>query len=358
MSKSILFSFELEPGMITAEDVYTVTGQLLVPENTLLDSSSIHKLKMYNVSTVAILDPVIDEPILNAHATYSQRIQSTEEFQEFKENYLEKIDDFHDTINDIVTKNAPLNPSDLLVHTAKLLDSSTTSIHIFDMLHNMREFDDSTFTHCLNVALICRVFGKWLNMPNEDLDILTLCGLLHDIGKLTTPEEILTKPGKLTNAEYQVMKNHVNNGYAYLKTQAIDPRIKEACLFHHERCDGSGYPFGLTGDKIPEFAQIVAIADVYDAMTARRVYRGPMCPFTVIKYIEDEGYNKYHPRFLLTFLENVVSSYIHTTVLLNNGLTGEVVLINRHALSRPMIQCGEEFIDLAKNPELKIEAII
>ena len=93
-------------------------------------------------------------------------------------------------------------------------------------------------------------------------------------------------------------------------------------------------------------------------MTARRVYRGPMCPFTVIKYIEDEGYNKYHPRFLLTFLENVVSSYIHTTVLLNNGLTGEVVLINRHALSRPMIQCGEEFIDLAKNPELKIEAII
>lgn len=356
MNKSILFTFELEPGMITAEDVYTTAGQLLIPVNTLLDDSSIYKLKLYNVATVAVLDSM-EEPVLEP-ATYSERIKSSEEFQAFKEEYLENIDEFQNTINDIVTKNAPLNPSELLEQTASLLDSSSTSIHIFDMLHNMREFDDSTFTHCLNVALICNVFGKWLNMSEDDIDTLTLSGLLHDIGKLTTPEEILTKPGKLTTAEYQIMKDHVKNGYAYLKNQEIDPRIKEACLFHHERCDGSGYPYGLTGNKIPEFARIVAIADVYDAMTAKRVYRGPMCPFTVIKFIEDEGYNKYDPRFLLTFLENVVSSYIHTTVRLSNGKTGEVVFINRQDFSRPMVQCQDEFIDLSKNPDIKIEAIL
>lgn len=356
MNKSILFTFELEPGMITTEDVYTTAGQLLIPVNTLLDDSSIYKLKLYNVATVAVLDSM-EEPVLEP-ATYSERIKSSEEFQAFKEEYLENIDEFQNTINDIVTKNAPLNPSELLEQTASLLDSSSTSIHIFDMLHNMREFDDSTFTHCLNVALICNVFGKWLNMSEDDIDTLTLSGLLHDIGKLTTPEEILTKPGKLTTAEYQIMKDHVKNGYAYLKNQQIDPRIKEACLFHHERCDGSGYPYGLTGSKIPEFARIVAIADVYDAMTAKRVYRGPMCPFTVIKFIEDEGYNKYDPRFLLTFLENVVSSYIHTTVLLSNGKTGEVVFINRQDFSRPMVQCQDEFIDLSKNPDIKIETIL
>ena len=356
MNKSILFTFELEPGMITAEDVYTTAGQLLIPVNTLLDDSSIYKLKLYNVATVAVLDSM-EEPVSEL-ATYSERIKSSEEFQAFKEEYLENIDEFQNTINDIVTKNAPLNPSELLEQTASLLDSSSTSIHIFDMLHNMREFDDSTFTHCLNVALICNVFGKWLNMSEDDIDTLTLSGLLHDIGKLTTPEEILTKPGKLTTAEYQIMKDHVKNGYAYLKNQEIDPRIEEACLFHHERCDGSGYPYGLTGNKIPEFARIVAIADVYDAMTAKRVYRGPMCPFTVIKFIEDEGYNKYDPRFLLTFLENVVSSYIHTTVRLSNGKTGEVVFINRQDFSRPMVQCQDEFIDLSKNPDIKIEAIL
>lgn len=356
MNKSILFTFELEPGMITAEDVYTTAGQLLIPVNTLLDDSFIYKLKLYNVATVAVLDSM-EDPV-SEPATYSERIKSSEEFQAFKEEYLENIDEFQNTINDIVTKNAPLNPSELVEQTASLLGSSSTSIHIFDMLHNMREFDDSTFTHCLNVALICNVFGKWLNMSEDDIDTLTLSGLLHDIGKLTTPEEILTKPDKLTTAEYQIMKDHVKNGYAYLKNQEIDPRIKEACLFHHERCDGSGYPYGLTGNKIPEFARIVAIADVYDAMTAKRVYRGPMCPFTVIKFIEDEGYNKYDPRFLLTFLENVVSSYIHTTVRLSNGKTGEVVFINRQDFSRPMVQCQDEFIDLSRNPDIKIEAIL
>lgn len=356
MNKSILFTFELEPGMITAEDVYTASGQLLVPLNTLLDDSSIYKLKLYNVATVAVLDAT--EESVPAASTYSERIKSSEEFRAFKTEYLENIKTFQNTVNDIVTKNAPLNPSALLEQTTGLLDSSATSIHIFDMLHNMREFDDATFVHCLNVALICHVFGKWLNMSDEDTEVLTLSGLLHDIGKLTTPEEILTKPDRLTSDEYQIMKDHVKNGYAYLKNQEIDPRIKEACLFHHERCDGSGYPYGLTGSKIPDFARIVAIADVYDAMTAKRVYRGPMCPFTVIKFIEDEGYNKYDPRFLLTFLENVVSSYIHTTVQLSNGKTGEVVFINRQDLSRPMVQCRDEFIDLSRNPDIKIEAVL
>lgn len=358
MSKSILFTFELESGMVTAEDVFTTAGQLLVPENTMLDNSSINKLRLYSIATVAIIDEIPEQNEPASNYTYFEKIKNTEEFQIFKSEYLENIAEFHDSINDIVTKNAPINPSELLAQTAGLLDSSSTSLHIFDMLHNMREFDDSTFTHCINVSLICRVFGKWLHMSENDIDVLTLSGLLHDIGKLTMPEQILTKPGKLTNDEYRIIKNHVKNGYDYLKKQQIDPRIKEACLFHHERTDGSGYPFGLSGKKIPDFAKIVSIADVYDAMTANRVYRGPLCPFTVIKFFEDEGYNKYDPRFLLIFLENVVSTYIHATVRLNNGKTGEVVLINKQALSKPMIRCGNEFIDLSKNPELQIEDII
>ena len=222
----------------------------------------------------------------------------------------------------------------------------------------MREFDDSTFAHCLNVALIARVLGQWLKMSSEDIDVLTLSGLLHDIGKLATPEPILTKPDKLTDDEYTIMKDHARCGYQYLKNQALDPRIKEACLFHHERCDGTGYPMGLSADKIPDFAKIISICDVYDAMTANRVYRKALCPFTVIKFLEEESFTKYDPRFSLVFLENVVSSYINTTVRLNNGMIGEVVLINRHSLSKPMLRCGNDYIDLSKTPDLKIEAII
>ena len=359
MSKSVLFTFELEPGMITAADVYTPTGQLLVPDNTLLDNSTIQKLRMYNITNVSILDEPAYSPDNNpVQMTYSERIKASEEFVQFKEDYLTSIDGYKNVINEVVRQNLPIDTSSLLNQTTSLIMPSSTGLHIFDMLHNMREFDDSTYTHCINVALISRVLAQWLHMSNEDIEVATLAGLLHDIGKLTVPEEILLKPGALTPDEYSVIKRHANDGYSYLKNQDIDPRIKEACLFHHERCDGSGYPFGLSGDKIPVFARIVAIADVYDAMTATRVYRGPLCPFSVVRFFEYEGYSKYDTHFIITFLENVVSSYINTTVRLNNGQVGEVILINKQALSRPMIKCGNEFIDLTKRPDLEIESII
>ncbi|MGN0512960.1 MAG: HD-GYP domain-containing protein [Lachnospiraceae bacterium] len=359
MPKSILFTFELEEGMVCAESVYSITGQLLVPENTVLDNTLINRLRLYNVTTVSIFDNTIGpQVVLDSESSYFGRIKSSPEFQAFKTEYIDTIETFHDNINEIVTRNTPIDPDELLNTTANLIDSSATSIHVFDMLHNMREFDDSTFAHCLNVALIARVLGQWLKMSPEDIDVLTLSGLLHDIGKLATPEPILTKPGKLTDDEYTIMKDHARCGYQYLKNQALDPRIKEACLFHHERCDGTGYPMGLSSDKIPDFAKIISICDVYDAMTAKRVYRNALCPFTVIKFLEEESFTKYDPRFSLVFLENVVSSYINTTVRLNNGMVGEVVLINKHSLSKPMLRCGNDYIDLSKTPDLKIEAII
>lgn len=358
MRKINLFTFELEAGMITAEDVFTIIGQLLVPENTILDNTIINKFRLYNISSVAIWEEEPEVEPEYTEGTFSHKIKSSEEFKIFKGEYLESIKNFQNAINDIVAKNAPVDPQLLLKKTASLLNGSSSSLHIFDMLHNMREFDDSTFTHCINVALICHVFGKWLNFSNDDIDTLTLAGLLHDIGKLTTPERILTKPGRLTSDEYRIMKNHVTEGYNYLKPQELDPCIKEAALFHHERCDGSGYPLGLTGNQIPDFAKIVSIADVYDAMTAKRVYRGPLCPFTVIKYIESEGYAKYDPKYLMTFLENVVSTYIGTTVRLTNGQVGEVIMINKQAISKPVVHCGDEFIDLSGQNELEIEAIV
>lgn len=359
MQKSILFVFELEAGMVIAEDVFSHTGQLLAPAQTTLDEAYIRKLKLYNIATVAVVDRNNEIPKIDGiEPTYCERIRQSPDFQAFKTEYVDNIEEFHGTINDIVKHNAPVNTESLLVQTGSLLDSSTSSFHLFDMLHNMREFDDATYAHCVNVALIANVMGKWLKMSDDDINALTLSGLLHDIGKLTTPEQILTKPEKLTDDEYDIIKDHVKAGYKYLKDQDIDPRIKEACLFHHERYDGTGYPFGFSGNKIPKFARIIAIADVYDAMTAKRVYRGPLCPFTVIKFLEEESYSKYDPHFLLPFLENVVSTYIHTTVRLNNGQVGEVVMINKSSLSKPLIRCGKDFLDLQEHPDLKIEAII
>ena len=127
---------------------------------------------------------------------------------------------------------------------------------------------------------------------------------------------------------------------------------------HHERCDGSGYPSKLSYDKLDRFARLVSIADVYDAMTSARVYRDSLSPFTVVDIFEKEGLQKYDPECILVFLEHIVDTYLNYRVLLNDGRTGEIVLINKHALSRPLIKLEDGFLDLSLNKDVMIEKIL
>ena len=120
---------------------------------------------------------------------------------------------------------------------------------------------------------------------------------------------------------------------------------------HHEKCDGSGYPIGLKGNQIDWCAQIVTIADIYEAMTAKRVYRGPISPFKVINMFEEDGLKKYNPKYLLTFLEHVVNSYMNCKVRLSNGEEGDIVFINKVRLSKPMVKTKNHFIDLSKQTD-------
>ena len=138
----------------------------------------------------------------------------------------------------------------------------------------------------------------------------------------------------------------------------LDVHVKNAALMHHERCDGSGYPFGITGDKIDPYAKMVAIADVYDAMTSLRSYSKPLSPFTTIAAMEDEGLQKYETQYIMTFLKNVVNTYINNRVLLSNGQEGEIIFIHKDRLARPTVKCGNAFLDLAVQKDLDILAIV
>ena len=128
---------------------------------------------------------------------------------------------------------------------------------------------------------------------------------------------------------------------------------------HHERSDSTGYPLGLVKEEIEEFAIIVSIADVYDAMTSNRCYRIGLCPFEVVANFEREGFHKYNTRQVRSFLNRVVDSYMNNYVLLSNGNQGQIVWKNQEHLARPTIYLPtRNFIDLAVHPELYIQAII
>ena len=355
---------ELRPGMKTGEDVYSYNNQMIVPKGATLDDKIITRLEFYSVLAVRIMDES-DEPEgqptdgeITEDSYYFQRVKNSKQFKKFEQTFLDNTEAFKVNLKNIAESGADIDSHALINSITSLIAEDMTGVTVFDMLHNMRQYDDFTYIHSMNVSLICNVFGKWLGMSREDIDILTLGGLLHDIGKLKIPDNIIRKPEKLSPAEYNIIKTHSLQGYNILKDKSIDENVKQIALMHHERCDGSGYPLGLSDDKINMYAKIVAIADVYDAMTAARVYRGPLCPFKVISIFESEGLQKYDGHFILTFLEHVATTYMNNRVRLNNGMEGEVIFMNRNQYSRPMLQCGDKFIDLSREPELYIETFV
>ncbi|MEE1304197.1 MAG: HD-GYP domain-containing protein [Agathobacter sp.] len=373
---------ELEPGMILASPALTPVGQVLAPEGTEITRQLINRMKLYRVESVSIEGeaPAPDVPVEAAasniapsekavssipktHAqeskTHSQKVAASDEFREFQIKYFSVIDKLKAVFNEATQHHNQINTADLMTSVSELYRSRNTIIELFDMLYNLRVVDDAIYAHCINVGLIARMFGRWLKVDSQTLDVLTLAGLLHDIGKVMIPAEVLNKPDKLTNEEFALIKSHPKLGYDLLKNQPLDSRVKKAALMHHERCDGSGYPSGLEEDLIDEVAMIIGIADVYDAMTAARSYRSPLCPFQVISIFEEEGFQKYNTKYILTFLNQIAATYQNNRVILSDGRGCNIVMLNPTSLSRPMVQLDDNsIIDLSTQRNLYIKSVL
>lgn len=351
------------PGMIVADDILTFNNILLIDSGSPLTDRVITRLKFYNIEEINILydetAQKIEKEVTKQAPVAVPVVSQTQEFKEFNGAMNDFVKSFKTSLNDIFVKGDDVDPVHLLEQVNHVLSKSRNSFHLLNMLHTMRETDDFTYVHCVNVSLIANVFAKWLRLSEDDASVLTLGGLLHDIGKLSIPKEILLNKSNLTREEYDIMKTHPTNGYEALKEKNIDDRIKNMCLMHHERCDGSGYPLGLESNKIEPFAKIIAICDCYDAMTSPRPYRDSLCPFEVIEFFEYDGLQKFDPQYLIPFLHGIVDNYINTKVLLNNGKEGKIIMINHSNLTKPVIQLqNNEFIDLAVSRELSIVKIL
>ena len=371
---------ELKPGMVALEAVTTPLGQILAPAGTELTRQLINKMKLYNTEYAVVDVPdepeeapaktPVAEPVtapapkepkthIEESKTHSQKIVESGEFRDFQMDYSRALSYLKDVFEGVANKSYTIEETELIKRVSPLFVSRNTITEVFDMLHQMHSLDDSVYAHCINVALVSRMIGRWLHFEQHDLDTLTCCGLLHDIGKIKIPDEILNKPGKLTDDEFNIVKAHTKFGYELLRNQNIDSRIKRSALMHHERYDGSGYPNGLTAELLSDFAMIVAIADVYDAMTAARSYRVPLSPFQVIANFEKDGFQKYHTKYIYIFLQRIASTYQNNRVLLNDGRACKIVMLNQNSLSRPIVQFDDgECLDLSSQSDLQITKIL
>ncbi|MHB1392880.1 MAG: HD-GYP domain-containing protein [Clostridia bacterium] len=186
-------------------------------------------------------------------------------------------------------------------------------------------------SHSLNVSLMSIIIAKWMNLSEAEIDEIASAGLLHDIGKMKISEKLLLKPGKLSDLEFEELKKHP--------------------VF--------GYPVGAFDEEIPLFPKIVAIADIYDAMTSNTAYRNRMCPFEVIKNFEMQTFGKLDTRILTVFIKNIANTYMWNFVELNSGEICEIVFINPNRVWQPIVRFGDEFIDLSHDSDKRfIKAIV
>lgn len=363
MQNKQVFTFKAENGMIIAEDIINSYGQLIVSKGTVFSDKIRSILNANSIIEIPIYETLPLSDSNNIHnnikeSTLFEKIRNSSDYIKFTKKYDDGLNEFKLELNDIVDKNTTISPDKLVSIPYSITNDFNSSYLIFDILHTLNIYDDSTYAHSLNVALICSIFADWLHFNKADKKALIFAGMVHDIGKLCIPDKIIKKPSKLTEEEYNIIKTHPVLGYNIVKDRINDPRVKAAVLMHHEKCDKSGYPAKLPGDKIPDFAKIVTIADVYDAMTSKRVYRNPLCPFEVIRMFEKEGFEKYDTRFILTFLSNVGQTYVNNSVELNDGRIGKIVLINNNYLSKPTIIIDDDYIDLSKHSDLYIVNIL
>ncbi len=353
---------EAAPGMLVAEDIFNSAAQLIVPRDSVLTDKAIARMRFHSIASFRIYDSTDSAPqktVPTQERSYFDKLRETEEFIEYSKAFNATVNTLEGAFKKVLDNRNTSDINTITKAALALRNSCRTGIQVFDLLHCFREYDDLTYAHSLNVALICAVEGEWLGFDQRHIDLLVQCALYHDIGKAMVAKELLEKTSPLTPEEKKTVEGHVLKGYQLVRDTDLDQRIKNCIMMHHERCDGSGYPLRLGADKIDDYAKIVAIADVYEAMTSPRAYRKAKCPFEVMHLFETEGLAHFDPKYLMVFMDNIAQSYIGTRVRLNNGIAGTIVFINKMCYSKPMIRVNEkDYIDLSKQKNLYIEAML
>lgn len=206
-------------------------------------------------------------------------------------------------------------------------------------LSRIKDSDEYTSEHCLRVSIMCIAFGQLLGFSPEELETIGMCGLLHDVGKMKVPQEILNKPGPLTDDEFKVMKEHTVLGYIFLKQHGgVDEVVCDVAHAHHERVDGKGYPQRLESERIGLYPKIIGIIDAYDAITSDRTFRDGLAPLEALGILFKERGTHFDTELVEKFIQMVGIYPPGSLVEMTNGETGIVLAANPDQKLKPKIE--------------------
>lgn len=337
---------EAIPGMVLTEDVFLKdTSVLVMNKGAILDERKIERLKELEIYTIEVLSDREKESVKiieeSFKPTYNKmKAQLNMHFDNLR---LGKKESSREVVE--ISKD--------------MLEVLSQNHNLMALLRQMEDDDDYLYRHSIAVGMMSAMLSKWMNYDLRFQIEASIGGTFHDIGKIKVPPQILNKPAKLTEYEFSIMKEHSSHGYYILKDQVwATPRIKLGVLQHHERNDGSGYPQGRKKEEISSLARIIAVCDVFDAISSQRAYQDKRSPFEAAEIIFRESANLLDTEYAYVLLKKLSTFYVGNMVSLNNGEVGEIVYLNPQETTRPLVRIEDRFVDLASERHLKIMEIL
>ncbi len=337
---------DLKPGDTLSSDTFNSFGIHIMQKGHTLHSSDISKLLQHGVDYVTIENTPVASSVPSAPHTLEQaKVKFDAALEGFETLFLS------------AAARGEFDGSQVDDMLEPLMEELHTQKDVVSVLFVLNDTNNYTYTHSLQVGMLSYYLAVWLGYTEQEAYLAGRAGYLHDVGKAQVPADILNKPGKLTAEEFEWMKKHTIFGHDLIMKSTGDELSALVALQHHERADGKGYPNKLMLDDIHPYSRIVAVADIYSAMTTNRVYQSKQELLKVLKELHRMSFGQLHPESTQTFIRHMLPNMIGKHVKLNSGETGKIIMTNPSDYFRPLIETKQGFKDLAIETELEIEDI-
>ncbi len=319
----------IKPDMMLGRSIYDKNGTKLLNQGNLITIEYLERIMDLGYPGLYIDDELSNDIDLDTTAIDNIRREAI--------NSLRNIFISSDSTNSSAYQD---DFNFLSANLVKIVDEIISTKDIIINMIDLKIYDDYTYFHSVNVAILALIVGNALKFQKPQLIQLGMGAMLHDIGKKFTPIAILTKPAALTKEEFDTIKEHPSDGYNFIKKffPTISATTYVGILHHHERYDGSGYPSGLVGNDITIFGRILAVCDVYDALVSDRPYHKANLPSEALEFIMGGSGTMFDPNVVLAFSSKVAAYPLGTAVILSNGDVGIVVENFEEFNTRPKIK--------------------
>lgn len=330
---------QLKPGMRVDHPVVDRLGRILIARGATLDEYIISAMLKMGIMSVYIQEGTADEeeePVSPAAQKQIDRLRTEDRSKvnlsaSVRKRVAEGIQYIYSNTNDPALVQTSASIADSLMSAIEENDAMALDISA------LKTSDEYTFKHSVDVATIAMIVAKKMGMSKDEIHEIGVTGLLHDVGKTKIPLEILNKPGRLDDAEFEIMRQHSVYGYRIIKDRPDLPDdVKLGVLQHHEKINGTGYPLALPANKINPYAKILAVADIYDALVTERPYKAAFSQREAIEMIMSMT-QELDMFAMESFLQSMILYPVDTIVELSNGEKAKVVKNSPYYILRPTV---------------------